>query len=355
MTAFIDRHDPDDVACRELTSKITLLGTLCLIVMHQLFPQQISGERLAYRFKVSDKRKTLDPVLADLWTYGYASHTGTDHWRITDIGRQALTSLIASTAASPALLLTSASPAQPLTTTIVDNSPTSVEKSAGENLRPDLSSNRSMIDHQSIDRSSIIEEEQQQKISWLDSHQVTGDKRRAALASPLCTAALLDAWLQHWTLEGKTAKGEPFRSKWGPLNYALTCAINGDIPPAPSPVGEGWGEGNDDPENISEPEKVEPPSNPLPTFDGVPIFQNPIKIWQAAQGELQLQMTRATFDTWVKNTCGIDYTNDTITVAVQNENAREWWDTRVKTTAQRIVTGIIGQHTDVRFTVWRSA
>lgn len=356
MTAFIDRHDPDDVDCRELTSKITLLGTLCLIVMHKLFPAQISAERLAYRFKVSDKRKTLDPVLADLWTYGYASHTGADHWRITDKGQQAIAALIASPAASIVALPTATQPALPMPAH-VDNF---VDNSAGENLRPDLSSS-DLIDQSDPDRfdRSSIEEEHRQKISWLDAHQVTGDKRRAALSSPACTAALLDAWLKHWTSEGKTAKGEPFRSKWGPLNYALTCAINGDPAPISSTVSEANGGGlervESDAENFSEPEKPisEHPSLSQPI--GHDTHLTPVHVWQAAQGEMQLQMTRATYDTWVKRTSPIEYAGNTLTVAVPNDYTREWWDTRLKTTAQRIVTGIIGQHTDVRFTVWRSA
>lgn len=367
--SFAQRHDPDDVACRELTSKISLLGALCLIVMDKLFPQAITGDRLAYRFKVSDKRKTLDPVLADLWTYGYASHTGDDNWRITDTGRQSITSIIASDATPLALAASTAAflpAAQPALMQIVDNSPNLVDNSAGENLRTDLSSNRSMID-QNLDRSLIDqeEEERREKIAWLDRHAVTGDKRKLALAST-CTAAHLDAWLTHWTREGKTSKGEPFRSKYGPLNYALTCSINGDIPPMPADDHASFPNasiGNPvpapQPETFSEPEQpAAPPIIDHPSLSkpiGPVSTMTPVKVWQAAQGELQLQMTRVTFDTWVKRTSPVEYTNNTLTVAVPNDYTREWWDTRLKTTAQRIVTGIVGQHIDVRFTVWRSS
>lgn len=270
MTAFTARHDPDDVSCRDLTSRISFLGILCLIVMERIYPAQISADRLAYRFKVGDKRKTLAPVLDELWTYGYASHTGAEHWRITDTGRQAVAFLVASTAASHALPPASATPAQPTTNQIVDNSPNSVDKSAGENLRPDLSIDQSFIDQQSIDRidrSNIdLEKEKTEKIAWLNRHSVSGDKRTAALASEDCTAQLLQAWLDHWTRTGKTAKGEPFRNKYGPLNYALTCAINGDTPPLPVEAGRGEG---DRPEKFSEPEKPAAPT----IIDTRPIFK----------------------------------------------------------------------------------
>lgn len=278
MTAFTARHDPDDVSCRDLTSRISFLGILCLIVMERIYPAQISADRLAYRFKVGDKRKTLAPVLDELWTYGYASHTGAEHWRITDTGRQAVAFLVASTAASHALPPASAQPAQPTTDQIVDNSPNSVDKSAGENLRPDLSIDQSLIDQSidRIDRSNIdLKKEQTEKIAWLNLHSVSGDKRTAALASADCTAQLLQAWLDHWTRTGKTAKGEPFRNKYGPLNYALTCAINGDTPPLQ--MGEGrpkvpdasTGCEGDSPLHISEPEKPAAPS----VIDTRPIFK----------------------------------------------------------------------------------
>jgi len=373
MTAFTSYTDPRDLTVNTLVGTLDTLGVLVMVVMEAYWPEPIKTARLSFMLNVSDERKTLGRVLDKCQRYGYLDRTGTsphETVHLTDLGRRAIAMLNASHAASTALpalpSASSAQPATPLSAQIVDNF---VDKPVGDFLRhTDLSSSdRSSIDQQSIDRSSIEEEELRQKIAWLDQHNVGGDKRQAILASQICTAERLEAMLTYWQREGKTANGEAFRSKkYGALNYALTCALDSTaITPAlprlrstsdaSADAGEGRGEGTDDAENFSEPEKVEPPSQPLPTFDGVPIFQNPIKIWQAAQGELQLQMTRATFDTWVKNTCGIDYTDDTITVAVQNEHAREWWDTRVKTTAQRIVTGIIGQHTDVRFTVWRSA
>jgi chromosomal replication initiator protein len=76
------------------------------------------------------------------------------------------------------------------------------------------------------------------------------------------------------------------------------------------------------------------------------------QIWQAAQGELQLQMTRATYDTWVKPTSVLSYEDGALAVAVPNAYTQEWWQNRLLTTVKRVLTGIIGQSVDVRFVVW---
>lgn len=335
---FATRHDPDDVACRELTSKVTLLGALCLIVMDKLFPHAITGDRLAYRFKVSDKRKTLDPVLADLWTYGYASHTGDDNWRITDNGRQAINSLIDSPAASMLALPSASQPALPMTTA----------PASGDFLRQPASSiDRSMIDLSTLDRSLIDQEEEQlrEKIAWLDRHAVTGDKRKQAIAARACTAALLQQHLDHWTREGRTARGDEFRNKYGPLNYAVTCAISGEQPPAVSAV-------IPDAAPLIPATQIEPPAPPapLPVLDESNVEGlKPTQIWQAAQGELQLQMTHATYDTWVKRTAVAAWHDDTLVVAVPNDYTRDWWQQRLQTTVNRIVAGIVGRPIAVQF------
>ena len=76
------------------------------------------------------------------------------------------------------------------------------------------------------------------------------------------------------------------------------------------------------------------------------------QIWQAAQGELQLQMTRATYDTWVKPTSVLSYEDGALALAVPNAYSQEWWQNRLLTTVKRILTGIVGHSVDVRFVVW---
>jgi chromosomal replication initiator protein len=76
------------------------------------------------------------------------------------------------------------------------------------------------------------------------------------------------------------------------------------------------------------------------------------QIWQAALGELQLQMTKATFDTWVKNTHVISYEDGTFIIGVHNTFSKEWLENRLLTTIKRTLVGIVGRSVEVKFTVW---
>ncbi len=76
------------------------------------------------------------------------------------------------------------------------------------------------------------------------------------------------------------------------------------------------------------------------------------QIWQAALGELQLQMTKATFDTWVKPTSVLSYEDGAFVIAVPNAYAQDWLQNRLLSTVKRILTGIVGHSVEVKFTVW---
>ena len=79
---------------------------------------------------------------------------------------------------------------------------------------------------------------------------------------------------------------------------------------------------------------------------------NAEQIWQAALGELQLQITRATFDTWVKDTRAISYEDGTFLVAVRNGYTKDWLENRLLSTIKRTLVGIVGRSVEVRFIVW---
>jgi len=76
------------------------------------------------------------------------------------------------------------------------------------------------------------------------------------------------------------------------------------------------------------------------------------QIWQAALGELQLQMTKATFDTWVKNTHVVSYEDGTFIIGVHNAFTKDWLENRLLTTIKRTMVGIVGRSVEVKFTVW---
>jgi len=77
----------------------------------------------------------------------------------------------------------------------------------------------------------------------------------------------------------------------------------------------------------------------------------PEKVWQAALGELQLQMTKATFDTWVKQTHVLAYEDGTFIIGVQNGFAKDWLENRLLGTIQRTLASILNRSVEVRFVV----
>jgi hypothetical protein len=76
------------------------------------------------------------------------------------------------------------------------------------------------------------------------------------------------------------------------------------------------------------------------------------KAWQAATGQLQMEIPRASYDTWVRDAEPEDFTNgDTFVLAVGNAYARDWLQDRIASTAERALTGIIGRPIKVQFVV----
>lgn len=78
----------------------------------------------------------------------------------------------------------------------------------------------------------------------------------------------------------------------------------------------------------------------------------PQEVWQATLGELQLQMTRDTFNTWLKPTRVISCEDGTLIIGVDNGYVKEWLSNRLLTTIQRTVTNIVGSTVQVQFAVW---
>ncbi|MBC7251737.1 MAG: hypothetical protein H5T62_15855 [Anaerolineae bacterium] len=75
------------------------------------------------------------------------------------------------------------------------------------------------------------------------------------------------------------------------------------------------------------------------------------EVWQAALRELQHQMTRATFDTWLCHSRLISADNGACVVAVHNEYARQWLEQRLKSVIARTLAGVLGHQVEVQFVV----
>ncbi len=79
------------------------------------------------------------------------------------------------------------------------------------------------------------------------------------------------------------------------------------------------------------------------------------KLWRATLGELELQMTRATFDTWLRDTRCLGLEDQgTLIVGVKNGYAVEWLENRLHPVIQRTLEHIAGEPLKARFVVWEN-
>jgi chromosomal replication initiator protein len=75
--------------------------------------------------------------------------------------------------------------------------------------------------------------------------------------------------------------------------------------------------------------------------------------WQAAQGQLQMEMPKAAYDTWVRDAELVSYEDGTLIIGVQNAYTRDWLDDRLSSTVMRLLAGIMNRTVEVRFIVWQ--
>ncbi len=74
--------------------------------------------------------------------------------------------------------------------------------------------------------------------------------------------------------------------------------------------------------------------------------------WQAALGQLQVEMPKSTFDTWVRDAEMVAYEDGSFVIGVNNAYARDWLESRLNSTVTRMLTGIMNRSVEVRFVVW---
>ncbi len=79
---------------------------------------------------------------------------------------------------------------------------------------------------------------------------------------------------------------------------------------------------------------------------------NSQQAWQATLGQLQMEMSKAAFDTWVRSAELVSHTEQQFTVGVPNAYARDWLESRLSSTVNRLLTGIMGRPQNVKFVVW---
>lgn len=78
---------------------------------------------------------------------------------------------------------------------------------------------------------------------------------------------------------------------------------------------------------------------------------NAEQAWEAVLGQLQMEMPRASFDTWVRDTRFTGWEAGVFTVGVRNEYARDWLENRLLSTVARLLAGMLNQGVSVQFVV----
>jgi chromosomal replication initiator protein len=79
---------------------------------------------------------------------------------------------------------------------------------------------------------------------------------------------------------------------------------------------------------------------------------NASQAWQAVLGQLQMDMPKATFDTWVRNTQYIAFEDGAFIIGVQNAYARDWLESRLTSTGNRLLSDALNQPVEIRFVIW---
>ncbi|MCI0439270.1 MAG: chromosomal replication initiator protein DnaA [Chloroflexi bacterium] len=80
--------------------------------------------------------------------------------------------------------------------------------------------------------------------------------------------------------------------------------------------------------------------------------QQPKKIWDAVLGELQLQVTRPSYETWLKDTVGVSYEGGEFVVGTPNAFVAEMLEQRMYSLISQVMERVTRQPVEVRFEVF---
>ncbi|MGD8751675.1 MAG: DnaA N-terminal domain-containing protein [Anaerolineales bacterium] len=81
----------------------------------------------------------------------------------------------------------------------------------------------------------------------------------------------------------------------------------------------------------------------------------PKHAWEAALGQLKMEMPKAAYDTWVSEAELVSYENGTFIIGLGNTFARDWLENRLSSTVSRLLTGMMNRSVETHFIVWDGA
>jgi hypothetical protein len=96
----------------------------------------------------------------------------------------------------------------------------------------------------------------------------------------------------------------------------------------------------------SGPDLIIPNAKNVRRFDG---SMSAGQAWVMVQSQLQVEMTRSGYETWVRDTQGVSYENGELTVMTANPYGRAWLESRLTSTVERMLVGILNAEVTVKF------
>src|SRR5215208_2794267 len=79
------------------------------------------------------------------------------------------------------------------------------------------------------------------------------------------------------------------------------------------------------------------------------------QVWRAALGELQVSLSPANYETWLRDTQLIDVEDNRFRIAVPNGFAKDWLETRYRSLISQTLARIVGYSVQVEFVVAAAA
>jgi len=83
----------------------------------------------------------------------------------------------------------------------------------------------------------------------------------------------------------------------------------------------------------------------------MPANRQAKEMWEIARSQLRLQMTKSTYETWVRDTTCLGHEDGSFIIGVANAYAKDWLSLRLKPLIKRTLASIAGHAVDVTFVV----
>ena len=74
-------------------------------------------------------------------------------------------------------------------------------------------------------------------------------------------------------------------------------------------------------------------------------------MWEAALGSLELQVSRPSYATWLKDTTGVSFDDNQMVVGTPSPFIAQWLERRMSSLIEATLSQVAGQPTTVRFQV----